>query len=525
MRSAKSTERRRDALAALSTANITFIRSFNEVLTYTREQSFFLFQLPTPTQYLATFLNVALLAVVLYAGFRTARRLGGRWGYHWAVVAVLPLLIAPLNSLAGVIATIYPAWSPQRLLSDASGIQPFLFGALGATLVLSTLKWPRQTLALGSTLAIHFSFLIPLEVAGAAWHVFTDKPDAYTSSHLAEHIDQKRDAPTVVWLLIDELDYRLLFEDRAQGIVLPNFDRLRRESIAAQNAIPPANDTGTSVPSLFTGKQFTRVTNSGPDDIRGYLDEGLEPKRVTGKDTIFGTAHELGLNTSIVGWYLPYCRFLGDVLTTCSWYEMGQRVNWLSGSLFFTMRTLAQAQFETATYSLFPESIIRQHRKYNATSILRDASAILKNPNPGFVYIHHMATHWPFFYDRRTKTFTRPASPGGYTDALIWADSVLGELRAVMEASGNWDRATFLLTSDHSLRTPDSTTGRVDRRVPWMLKLPGQKRWSAYSPVMHTVVTRALLEEVMKSKITDPEQVIDWLRANETEVVRKSHLP
>src|SRR2546423_46880 len=44
----------------------------------------------------------------------------------------------------------------------------------------------------------------------------------------------------VVWLMFDELDQRITFEARPPGLELPELDRLRRESLYADAARPPA---------------------------------------------------------------------------------------------------------------------------------------------------------------------------------------------------------------------------------------------------------------------------------------------
>ena len=45
--------------------------------------------------------------------------------------------------------------------------------------------------------------------------------------------------PRVVWIIFDEADYRMIFEQRPASLEMPEFDRLREESLSANNAISP----------------------------------------------------------------------------------------------------------------------------------------------------------------------------------------------------------------------------------------------------------------------------------------------
>ena len=63
----------------------------------------------------------------------------------------------------------------------------------------------------------------------------------------------KRTPPSlrrVVWLVFEELDQRIAFEARPPGLGLPELDRLRRESLYADAARPPAGTTEVVVPAL-----------------------------------------------------------------------------------------------------------------------------------------------------------------------------------------------------------------------------------------------------------------------------------
>jgi len=122
-----------------------------------------------------------------------------------------------------------------------------------------------------------------------------------------------------------------------------------------------------------------------------------------------------------------------------------------------------------------------------------DAHTMATNSHFGLILLHWPIPHPPGIYDRSEKDF---AWKGGrsYLDNLELVDLSLGDLRRMMETAGHWDTTAVLITSDHSyrIRTPvterqtasDKETavdGTIDRRVPFMLKLPGQKKAVTYS--------------------------------------------
>jgi hypothetical protein len=94
-----------------------------------------------------------------------------------------------------------------------------------------------------------------------------------------------------------------------------------------------------------------------------------------------------------------------------------------------------------------------------------------------------------------------------------------------MEHAGLWDRSAVLISSDHPLRGPEYGAGLTedDKRlirgklspfVPFLLKLPDQQRTVTFSPGFNTVVSRGLLESILRGAIAGPEQAVEWLSAH-----------
>jgi arylsulfatase A-like enzyme len=154
----------------------------------------------------------------------------------------------------------------------------------------------------------------------------------------------------------------------------------------------------------------------------------------------------------------------------------------------------------------------RQIRRYALQSVC--------DPRLNLVFLHLNVPHPKFIYDAAKASFSS-GQETTYPDNLALVDRILGEIREALEQSGTWDGTTILLTSDHPLRLlrwrlSNQFHGRTfdlrqGTRVPFLLKMAGQKQGLAYDTPMQTVVTKDLLLAIMKGEITQPGQVAGWL--------------
>jgi hypothetical protein len=68
-----------------------------------------------------------------------------------------------------------------------------------------------------------------------------------------------------------------------------------------------------------------------------------------------------------------------------------------------------------------------------------------------------------------------------------------------------------VVTADHWWRLAEPVNGQQDQRVPFMIKLAGQKAGMEYQKSFNTVLTRQLLIEVLRGNLTTPSDVVAWL--------------
>ncbi|MGH7341511.1 MAG: hypothetical protein ACREKH_13555, partial [Candidatus Rokuibacteriota bacterium] len=85
------------------------------------------------------------------------------------------------------------------------------------------------------------------------------------------------------------------------------------------------------------------------------------------------------------------------------------------------------------------------------------------------------------------------------------------ELRETMERAGTWETTHVIVSSDHWWRDARDFYGQTDQRVPFLVKLAGQRAGVRYGGTFNTVITGPLVLELLDGRLRDPEAVIVWL--------------
>ena len=126
----------------------------------------------------------------------------------------------------------------------------------------------------------------------------------------------------LVWIIFDELDYRLTFVDRPESVRLPEIDRFRAGAMLATDAHSLGKDTTEAV-SSFLGQVLIEDSKPTSADQLLVRPEGAEKddlREWPDGQTLIEKAHGLGAKIGIVGFYLPYCRIFGEELEYCRSY-------------------------------------------------------------------------------------------------------------------------------------------------------------------------------------------------------------
>jgi hypothetical protein len=286
----------------------------------------------------------------------------------------------------------------------------------------------------------------------------------------------------VVWLLFDEMSYDQLYDHRRPGLAMPNFDRLRTESINFSNVQPDGYFTEEVLPSLLSGQPVEGIRSSiaGALYVRPTARAAWRP--FDADRTLFADAQRMGLTTGLVGSYNPYCRLFPTQLDRC-WTALLLFGDHLSGSRSTWGNLIAPLQ--AAWDRLL-------HRRYERTPTLADkdaammaaAGSLIADEDIDFVFVHLPLPHPPGSYNRKTGKI---GPFGSYVDNMALADRMLGELDGCLARTKSAAMTTVVVSSDHSWRVPmwrnaigwtkedeEASQGRFETRPILLVRLPGE---------------------------------------------------
>lgn len=396
---------------------------------------------------------------------------------------------------------------------------------------------PRKLKRMLKALFLIVTPVFPMFAAHALWSYATVDLHRTGAGHAAApYLSVASDSRRVVWVVFDELDERILFGARPQRIRVPEFDRLRAESVFADHVAPPGPETLWSMPSFLLGQ---RIHNPRMDTSRLSVQFPAGDARhdFAAQPNVFRKARADGFNTGLTGWYLPYCRLIGGDLSDCTWASLGPAVvcaeNLLRHQAFYQqmeylmswdIRIMFRPLVSYGLLDATPEDALsRQYQNVNAIKVVtQNGIRMLRDPRLNFVLIHVPAPHPPGIWNTHERTFA--FNHTDYLDNYELADAILGQIRKTLEDSGNWDRTALLVTSDHPYRTQlwmyehiwnaemTAITGtRKYPYVPFFLKLPFQRQAVPYGREFNNVLSGDLLLDVLRGNVSTPEQALTWI--------------
>ncbi len=501
----------REAAIALSFANLSFVRLWSELLTYSRADTYTM-KLPyPPASYLAVIVDVLLIGAAGWCAAFLIQRSENRAVDAAGRVAFLAALALPLNALRAMLAN---TWELLRSpLFDRIGTRGVLFLGLGlaAAALFLVLRWPERLTRIAATVLLVLFPLVPVTFAQALWRAATYDASGFRDGAAAPPLPAKA-GPRVVWVILDEWDQRLTFVDRPAGIQLPEIDRLRRESLYAANAEPPGSATLFSMPALITGRPVTTADKYGPSEL--LLTQPGEPPRTVWRSqpNVFAAARTAGFNTALIGSFHPYCRVLASSLTHCEWWEASMQYNSMGHSFRELVPNQARSLLETSLWSVFGQSLsTREHVRLYLEMMPRALQAAA-NSAYGLTLLHLQTPHAPHGYNRRTGRFDlKNSAVKGYADSLVLADRTVGEIRQALERAGLWDTSTVLFSSDHSYRAAQAFDGKSDPRIPFLLKMAGPPAGLEFAPRIDTVRTGELLMAILRGEVRTTTETAAWM--------------
>jgi hypothetical protein len=321
----------------------------------------------------------------------------------------------------------------------------------------------------------------------------------------------------IVWILFDELSYKLALIDPPDGQRFPNLQRLHGESISFGNLQPVGNYTDLIIPSLLARRQIKQI-RSTPQGKLLYREQARhEWVAYDASQTLFATAQNYGWNPGVVGWAIPYCRIFAGLLTRCFWQPgVGAGLSFepwvarddsvLSYAWAVPRAFLAEAHSSKQADAKRLEDAIEDDR-----GLMEQMQATLRDERIHFVYVHLPVPHPPGVYNRRTHAW---CACGNYLDNLTLADDLLGTLLEEIDATSGADATTVIVSSDHSWRVPlwkDTiywsaeeervSQGRFDPRPVFMIHFAGQRSGNEVLEALPELVEYDILSGMLQGKI------------------------
>ncbi|MGI9073396.1 MAG: sulfatase-like hydrolase/transferase [Bryobacteraceae bacterium] len=493
-------------LIVLSAMNVVYLREFHSVYralsptaNYFRAQPFY--------SLLAASYYGSLLAMILF-GFLTIeimRKLG--WLSEQGIFRLAGACI--FFGLGTTIPSLIIRMSPVDIPVIHEGSAALIMGgiAAGAYFASGALA-PGISARIGKTL-VHLAMpLFFIQLISLGWQ-YAHAPSSAQLANGPRLTMRTQATPSahIVWMVFDELDYELSLDLRPRSVEMPEFDRLRAESLSASDAHSPASATMVAFPSFFTGRGIKTAVPQGPDDLRLNFDssEGKEQLLWKAQPTVFSYARDHGLNGAIVGWYHPYCRIFNSSLADCFWTPYIDALPSLRNE--FILRQTGLLPVIPGWWGTSEEkqsSFVAGEQQLEYKEMLDHALTMVARRDLNLILLHWLIPHPPGIYDRNLNALHTSGS--NYFDNLELVDVVLAEIRRKLENAGLWDDTILIITGDHPLRTSfwshrpiwtdeeaQLCAKRKNPRVPLLIKLPHQHGSRIYAAPLNTVLIHDLL--------------------------------
>jgi hypothetical protein len=512
-----------DWLVAFSLANLVFLRCWEELLSPEVTRIYWLKGSVAPIQYVSVMLDVILLGAVFYAvleGVRKESRTAHR------VLVLLGLLV--LGSLVNSLRTLVANPGTSLFLRFVEQRAPVIGIVIAIILVAALVFGGVRALLPVYRLLILLSPFLLFTFGQAAYRIANFDPNAVHDGPMAKRLPAKPSgSPRVVWVIFDEWDQELTFPERPSRIQLPELDRLRATGFSASNAIRPNLYTDWSMPALATGIPVQDIHPSSADELTMIPRGSTSSLRWSEQANVFRDARNLGFNTAVVAWAIPYCRVLKNDLTDCWWWSGSNQYNSVGQTLPEMLINRPRSLFENVYRSPFGQSLSTKRHIWVTGNVVAKSLEVARDPSIGLALLHMPVPHPPYFYKASTGksdfgdqmlTGLPRQNQNGYVDALALTDQIVGKLRRDMEDAGTWDNTTLIFSADHPYRHRVSLDGHpVSMRVPFLVKMAGPASPLRYDTPFSALLTRKLIGAILSGELKTACDLPRWFDAHRGE--------
>jgi hypothetical protein len=534
----------KDILVCFSLGNLCFVRRWYDLEVLQDTGLDYLRPAPANSVLLfSTLIAGVLLGAIFWIAWQWARRRAGLW-VRIAHGGFLLVMAFPLESVRRY-------WNAQfghtDLASNAAllSIEMLLLAGL-----LMAMRGNSRVVRPARHVALMLTFMFPaLLIDFLSGHLSSAPASAFEPKPPAAVLPVRADIHRVIWIVFDEMDQRIAFNERPVSLELPELDRLRGESLEARRTTQTADRTLLAMPMLISARSYRQSEIRGASRLDVFPQNSPERFNWADEDSVFKRSREMGVNSAIIGWYHPYCRLFGDLLISC--FETSSHTGRallreqnasqrgalrMAGLLFrLQLENLKDIyRFDGVSGSEnLKDAYVQSQQQQEYFQIRDHAYAAAVDPRIGFMLLHFPTPHMYAIYNRWRRDFTLDASID-YLDNLALVDRTLGELRGRLEGAGLWDQTTLLITADHGFR-PNLWQGRygwtdnmerisehgASGLVPFILKLAGKHEHVIVDRQFSNIVSSDLALAVLRGQISTASQAADWIqrRTGETNAI------
>ena len=518
----------RDYLICLSLANLYFINVWVEV--GNRGFDYYRGARPGATALWAVVTLIVMLSLAFWVAVQLWRRLPPPVARPAAIVGIALSLIVPATVIhRSVLDPLVDSVIRLAGRTTVYGIMAIIGGALFAWLVARTSSAAR---AYSAALSLMLP-LAPVLAVQATWVQWQRPPaEAYAGTIPSQ---SGRSTPTrVVVMVFDEWDQRLAIDERPDRVELPVLDRILGQSFHASRAAGGGYlGANSSISSMLTGQRRQAVVDPRSlgvrleGDRRNVIDAAAAWVEAP---TLFSELSGRGWSSGVVGWYIPYCRLLGQHLRACSWQPggsvYGRREFVFELSYPENLRTIAVRQLERVPMSrrLGLDLSQQERRSLLAEEVARiRARFSTALDSADLLYVHWPVPH-PFGLENPSSAIA--ARVPNYLDNLMVVDRLLAEVEDTLTRADRWDQIALIVTSDHSLRTrhwegsgawtdeeQQATGGRQSPYVPFVVKFAGRHAPLLYDKPFTIALLYDVVLAIADEVVTNPAELGAWLDA------------
>jgi hypothetical protein len=467
--------------------------------------------------------DLLLLALAAWLAGWIARRLHDPWQ---SLSRILGLAMIAGAICKAIFRTLQPVYA-------ARGEMLAFLGLLALQLVVMAVDRRRLRLMLhgaGKALAFFalFGLLVIAQLAWGWWRARDLNTTGLRADRFLATVNAAPTHPRVIWVLLDELSYRQIYESRYPGVDLPAFDRLRGESTIFTHVVPAGYYTERVLPALMRGGPVQDIRGTDTGDLQIRASRSGPWMDFDSRDNVMADAVRDGYRIGIDGWFNPYCRFFPGLLDRCLWTRRSVWTphfagdsHWWGQAIAINRAVVVALLSHLHLNSHAAEDSMARNSSNEYSTLLAESDAMLADHRLDFVFLHMPVPHPPGFYNRHSGRFESVGR--NYLDNLVLADKTLAHIRATL--GNEWQNDTIVIMGDHSWRTPmwktDSSWSAEDQRASgglfdprpgYIVKLAGQKTGAQIDSGYDALRTRLLLDRIFDGRIATPQQLADWVQ-------------